>query len=66
MLGFAPTLAVLLVDITVPLPPMIIILLYVLLYIYDLDCDSSIAIINARSLCVEIVIITIGPTNDLL
>jgi hypothetical protein len=65
LLGFAPTLAVLLVDITVPLLPMII-LLYVLLYIYDLDCDSSIAIINARSLCVAIVIITIGPTNDLL
>lgn len=33
---------------------------------YELDCDSSIAVINGRSLRVESVIIAIGPTNDLL
>jgi hypothetical protein len=35
---------------------------------YEVDRDSSVAIINARSLacCVEIAIMTIGPTNDLL
>lgn len=42
-----PPLAVLLVDITVPLLPMIILLCPIY---YDLDCDSSIAVMTALSL----------------